>query len=230
MSFFQNTREDLATICEKDPAARSTLEVALCYPGFHAVCLHRFAHRLHEKGLFVIARLVSELSRFLTGIEIHPAAKIGRRVFIDHGSGLVIGETAEIGDDCTIYHGVTLGGTSLGKGQKRHPTLGNNVVVGAGAQILGSFTVGDNAIVGANAVVLQAVAANTTVVGIPAKPIREKKEEKKYHERFNAYGVVPGEKDPYSESLKRLESLIRTQSHMIEELEKRVNTLQGKES
>lgn len=176
MPFFADLREDIATICQKDPAARGSLEVVLCYSGLHAIVIHRLAHWLYEKSWYVTARFVSGVSRFLTGIEIHPAAKIGRRVFIDHGSGLVIGETAEVGDDCTIYHGVTLGGTSLGKGEKRHPTLGRNVVVGAGAQILGGFTVGDNAIVGANAVVLKPVEANTTVVGIPARPVHEKKD------------------------------------------------------
>ena len=133
MPFFADLREDVATICQKDPAARGPLEVVLCYSGLHAIVIHRLSHWLHEKSWYVTARFVSGVSRFLTGIEIHPAAKIGRRVFIDHGSGLVIGETAEVGDDCTIYHGVTLGGTSLGKGEKRHPTLGRNVVVGAGS-------------------------------------------------------------------------------------------------
>ncbi len=229
MSFFENTREDLANICEKDPAARGPLEVVLCYPGFHAIVIHRFAHWLHGKHCYVLARIVSEISRFLTGIEIHPAAKIGRRVFIDHGSGLVIGETAEIGDDCTIYHGVTLGGTSLGKGEKRHPTLGKNVVVGAGAQILGGFTVEDNAIVGANAVVVKPVAANTTVVGVPARPVNEKKTDaEKSHARFNAYGVVPGEKDPYAESLSHLESLLRSQAKTIASLEKHIASLEEK--
>ncbi len=222
MAFFENAREDLATICEKDPAARSKLEVALCYPGFHAILIHRASHWLHKKGWYVTARFVSEVARLLTGIEIHPAAKIGRRVFIDHGSGLVIGETAEVGDDCTIYHGVTLGGTSLGRGVKRHPTLGKNVVVGAGAQVLGAFTVGDNAIVGANAVVVKAVAPNTTVVGIPARPVHEKKDTVKTHARFNAYGVVPGEKDPYAEALTHLSSLVKQQAKAIAELEKKI--------
>ena len=225
MPFFADLREDVATICQKDPAARGPLEVVLCYSGLHAIVIHRLSHWLHEKSWYVTARFVSGVSRFLTGIEIHPAAKIGRRVFIDHGSGLVIGETAEGGDDCTIYHGVTLGGTSLGKGEKRHPTLGRNVVVGAGAQILGGFTVGDNAIVGANAVVLKPVEANTTVVGIPARPVQEKKDAIKNHSRFNAYGVVPGEKDPYAESLRRLESLVKTQSKAIADLKKELQDL-----
>ncbi len=223
MAFFENAREDLATICEKDPAARSKLEVALCYPGFHAILIHRASHWLHKKGWYVTARFISEIARLLTGIEIHPAATIGRRVFIDHGSGLVIGETAEVGDDCTIYHGVTLGGTSLGKGVKRHPTLGKNVVVGAGAQVLGAFTVGDNAIVGANAVVVKAVAPNTTVVGIPARPVHEKKDAVKNHARFNAYGVVPGEKDPYAETLTHLTALVKQQAKAIASLEKRLD-------
>lgn len=228
MAFFANLREDVSNICQKDPAARGPLEVVLCYSGFHAIVIHRLAHWLHKKNWFVTARFVSGVSRFLTGIEIHPAVKIGRRVFIDHGSGLVIGETAEVGDDCTIYHGVTLGGTSFGKGEKRHPTLGRNVVIGAGAQVLGGFAVGDNAIVGANAVVLNPVQANTTVVGIPARPVHKKKDDAKNHSRFNAYGVVPGDKDPYAESLNRLETLVRNQAKTIEQLKKNLEEIRKK--
>src|SRR5215472_8604125 len=157
---FAAIREQIRTVFERDPAARGALEILLCYPGFHAVLLHRVAHRLYRGGWFTLARMVSQFSRSLTGIEIHPGARIGRRLFIDHGMGVVIGETAEIGDDCTLYHGVTLGGTRPSReqgGQKRHPTVGNNVIVGSGAQVLGPFRVGDGARVGAASVVLKEV-------------------------------------------------------------------------
>ncbi len=168
---FNNLREDIACILERDPAARSKLEVITCYPGLHAIMTHRLAHRLWQADLFWLGRLVSHIGRMLTGIEIHPGAQIGRRVFIDHGFGVVIGETAVIGDDCTIYQGVTLGGTRLYKGTKRHPTLGRGVVVGAGAQVLGGFTVGDGARIGSNAVVVKPVPAGATAVGNPARII-----------------------------------------------------------
>ncbi|WP_409529278.1 serine O-acetyltransferase [Zwartia sp.] len=168
---FKNIREDIACILDRDPAARSKLEIVTCYPGFHAVVTHRLAHRLWRANLYWLARFISHLSRIFTGIEIHPGAKIGRRVFIDHGFGVVIGETAEIGDDCTIYQGVTLGGTRLYKGAKRHPTLGKGVVVGAGAQVLGGFLVGDGARIGSNAVVVKPVPAHATAVGNPARVI-----------------------------------------------------------
>ncbi len=167
---FMFLREVIQAYRQRDPAARSDLEVLLCYPGLHAVVWHKLAHGLWRRGWRLPARLTSHLGRFLTGIEIHPAARIGRRLIIDHGMGVVIGETAEVGDDVYLYHQVTLGGTSSEHG-KRHPTLGNNVIVGAGAKILGGITVGDNARVGANAVVVQPVAANETVVGIPARPV-----------------------------------------------------------
>jgi serine O-acetyltransferase len=167
---FARMGEDIATIKDRDPAARSALEVVLCYPGFHAMTLHRIAHAIWKRGWVVTARMISHLGRFLTAIEIHPAAQIGLRFFIDHGSGAVIGETAIIGDDVTLYHGVTLGGTSLDPG-KRHPTIGNCVVIGSGAQVLGPITVGDGARIGANAVVLRDVAPGVTMVGIPAKPV-----------------------------------------------------------
>ena len=166
-----NLREDIACILERDPAARSKLEVLTCYPGLHAIMIHRVAHWLWAAGFLWLARFVSHIGRMLTGIEIHPGAQIGRRVFIDHGFGVVIGETAEIGDDCTIYQGVTLGGTRLYKGTKRHPTLGKGVVVGAGAQVLGGFTVGDGARIGSNAVVVKPVPAGATAVGNPARII-----------------------------------------------------------
>src|SRR6187455_279123 len=162
---FTRLREEIAVVFERDPAARNTWEVITCYPGFHALLVHRLSHWLWQMRFKWVARLVSHLGRFLTGIEIHPGAQIGRRFFIDHGMGVVIGETAEIGDDCTLYHGVTLGGTSWNKG-KRHPTLGRGVVVGAGAKILGPITISDGARVGSNAVVVKEVPAGATVIGI----------------------------------------------------------------
>ena len=159
---FSRMQEDIGSVRERDPAARSTWEVLTCYPGLHALWMHRLAHSLWRSGFRWLARFVSHLSRFLTGIEIHPGATIGRRVFIDHGFGVVVGETAEIGDDSTIYQGVTLGGTSLAKGAKRHPTLGRNVIVGAGAKVVGAFTVGDGARIGSNAVVLREVPPGAT--------------------------------------------------------------------
>jgi serine O-acetyltransferase len=168
---FNSLRENIACILERDPAARSKLEILTCYPGLHAIMAHKLAHRLWQAKFYWLGRMVSHLSRMLTGIEIHPGATIGRRVFIDHGFGVVIGETSEIGDDCTIYQGVTLGGTRLYKGAKRHPTLGKGVVVGAGAQVLGGFTVGDGARIGSNAVVVKPVPAGATAVGNPARII-----------------------------------------------------------
>jgi serine O-acetyltransferase len=165
-------REQIETVFRRDPAARGVLEIVLCYPGFHAVLLHRLAHRLFVAGWTTLARFVSQVSRFFTGIEIHPGATIGRRFFVDHGMGVVIGETAEIGDDVLLYQGVTLGGTGKDTG-KRHPTLGNNVVVGTGAKILGNIRIGDNAKVGAGSVVVRPVPPNTTVVGVPGRVVRE---------------------------------------------------------
>jgi len=163
-----SVRREIKVIFERDPAARSFWEVLLCYPGLHALLFHRFAHYLYKKGLILLPRLVSQFSRFLTGIEIHPGAKIGEGLFIDHGTGVVIGETAEVGNNVTIYQGVTLGGTGKEKG-KRHPTVGNNVVISTGAKVLGNIKVGDNAKIGAGSVVLRDVPPNTTVVGIPGK-------------------------------------------------------------
>lgn len=168
MQFVRNLKEDITTVFQRDPAAKSTLEVLLCYPGLHAILVHRVAHLLYLRELYLLARLLSHINRFFTGVEIHPGAKIGRRVFIDHGHGTVIGETAEVGNDVTIYQGVTLGGTGKEKG-KRHPTIGNNVVISAGAHVLGSITIGDSSKVGAGSVVLQDVPPNCTVVGIPGR-------------------------------------------------------------
>lgn len=165
---FRTLREEIQVVFDRDPAVKSVWEVIFCYPGFHAVINHRIAHFFYKKRMFFIARFISHISRFLTGIEIHPGAKIGRGLFIDHGSGVVIGETAEIGDNVTIYQGVTLGGTGKEKG-KRHPTIGNNVTISAGAKVLGSFTVGDNVKIGAGSVVLKSVPPNCTVVGVPGR-------------------------------------------------------------
>lgn len=198
---FMFLREAIQTYRQRDPAARSSAEVLLCYPGLHAILWHKLAHGLWRRGLRLPARFSSHIGRWLTGIEIHPAATIGRRLIIDHGMGVVIGETAEIGDDVYLYHQVTLGGTSSERG-KRHPTIGNNVIVGAGAKILGNIVVGDGARVGANAVVVQPVAAGETVVGIPARPIERdplKKDSKKAGRApsFVAYGTpCEGTVDP----------------------------------
>ena len=167
---FGRFKKDIQAVFDRDPAAKSLFEVLLCYPGLHAVILHRLAHFFYRRRLFVVARLISHFSRFLTQIEIHPGAKIGEGFFIDHGAGVVIGETAEIGNNVTIYQGITLGGTGKEKG-KRHPTIGNNVVISTGAKILGSFTVGDNAKIGAGSVVLNSVPPNSTVVGVPGKVV-----------------------------------------------------------
>ncbi len=205
---FSRIREDIASVFERDPAARSVLEVLTCYPGFHALQLHRFSHWLWGAGLRLLARFCSHMGRWLTGIEIHPGATIGRRVFIDHGMGVVIGETAVIGEDCTLYHGVTLGGTSWNKG-KRHPTLGKGVVIGAGAKVLGPILVGDGAKIGSNAVVVRDVPAAATAVGIPARIILDEadksREEKAAKLGFSAYAVTARtEDDPMSKALEGL--------------------------
>ena len=203
---FKRLREDIACVFERDPAARSRLEVLTLYPGLHAVWLHRISHRIWKWRGYWLARMLAYLGRWLTGIEIHPGARIGRRFFIDHGMGVVIGETAEIGDDCTLYHGVTLGGTSWQK-EKRHPTLGNNVVVGAGAKILGPITLGDNARVGSNSVVVKDVPAGATVVGIPGHimaPVDEKSRRRKAIADkigFDAYGQHGQMPDPVAHAI-----------------------------
>lgn len=167
---FEKLRSDIKSVFENDPAARSTLEVVLLYPSIHAIMAYRLAHKFYNKKLYFIARLISQLARFFTGIEIHPGATIGKGLFIDHGMGVVIGETAEIGDNVVMYHGVTLGGTGKDKG-KRHPTVGNNVIIGSGAKVLGPINIGDNVKIGANSVVLKDVPSNATAVGIPARNI-----------------------------------------------------------
>ncbi|EZN82577.1 serine O-acetyltransferase [Pseudomonas aeruginosa BWH029] len=207
---FERVREDIQSVFHRDPAARNALEVLTCYPGLHAVWLHRLAHGLWTSGWKWLARLVSNFGRWMTGIEIHPGARIGRRFFIDHGMGIVIGETAEIGDDVTLYQGVTLGGTTWSKG-KRHPTLGNNVVVGAGAKVLGPFTVGEGAKVGSNAVVTKEVPPGATVVGIPGRIImREDTEQQAKRQAmaeklgFDAYGVSQDMPDPVARAIGQL--------------------------
>ena len=195
---FERLQEEIAVVFERDPAARNTWEVITCYPGFHAALVHRLSHRLWLAGFKWLARFVSHIGRWLTGIEIHPGARIGRRFFIDHGMGVVIGETSEIGDDCTLYHGVTLGGTSWSPG-KRHPTLGKGVVIGAGAKVLGPIEVGDGAKIGSNAVVVKAVPAGATAIGIPARIV-----ESGDNGRFAAYGVVRDANDPLAQAMQEL--------------------------
>lgn len=170
---FSAIREQIDTIFRRDPAAKSVIEIILCYPGFHAALFHRAAHVLYKAGVPLLPRVISQLSRFLTGIDIHPGATIGRRFFIDHGMGVVIGETAQIGDDVLIYQGVTLGGTGKERG-KRHPTLGDNVVVGTGAKVLGSIRIGDHVRIGAGSVVVRSVPAHSTVVGVPGRIVRQR--------------------------------------------------------
>jgi serine O-acetyltransferase len=215
---FSRIRSDIQCILARDPAARNAWDVLTCYPGLHAVILHRFAHGCWNLGLKWLARFVSNIGRLLTGIEIHPAAIVGNCVFFDHAMGVVVGETAEIGDGCTIYQGVTLGGTSLYKGAKRHPTLGKNVVVSAGAKVLGGFTVGDNAKIGSNAVVIKPVPAGATAVGIPARIILSKEGESAdvttADPKFSAYGITQ-DADPVSQARRSLVDSATTQDRQI---------------
>jgi serine O-acetyltransferase len=210
---FYRIKEEIAVVFERDPAARNTWEVITCYPGFHALLMHRLAHWLWSGGLKWLARFVSHWGRWFTGIEIHPGATIGRRFFIDHGMGVVIGETAEIGDDCTLYHGVTLGGTSWNKG-KRHPTLGAGVVIGAGAKVLGPITVGANAKIGSNAVVVKDVPAGATAIGIPARVV----ESQGSNGRFAAYAVGRDENDPQARAMNELFSHGNETDRRIDEI------------
>lgn len=214
---FHRLRQDINSIIERDPAARNAWEVLTCYPGLQAIVLHRWAHWYWTHKLKWLGRFVSYLARILTGIEIHPGASIGRRVFIDHGFGVVIGETAEVGDDCTIYQGVTLGGTSLHTGAKRHPTLGRGVIIGAGAKVLGGFTVGDYAKVGSNAVLLKPVPPGATAVGNPAH-IVQKDLLNAAGNPFAAYGVTPNGDDPLSKALRGLIEHAAKQEQRIEQL------------
>ncbi|MEO6277349.1 serine O-acetyltransferase [Roseateles sp.] len=215
---FQRLREDIALTLERDPAARSAWEVLTCYPGLHALWMHRRAHLLWTHGFRWLGRWVSHWGRFLTGIEIHPGARIGRKVFIDHGMGIVIGEMAEIGEGCTIYQGVTLGGTSLVKGAKRHPTLGPGVIVGANACVLGGFTVGAGARIGSGAVVTKPVPAGATAVGNPARIIEaaseQAREEAAARMGFSAYGVAQGD-DPVALAMRGLIDSASGHEHQI---------------
>ena len=221
---FSRLREDIACVFDRDPAARNTWEVLTYYPGLHALVYHRFNHWLWGLGLKWLARLGSNVARWMTGIEIHPGASIGRRFFIDHGMGVVIGETAVIGDDCTLYHQVTLGGVSWNKG-KRHPTLGKGVVVGAGAKILGPFEVGDGARIGSNSVVVKAVPPGVTVVGIPARVVED-------HTAalmtFDAYAVSGSLDDPLNQVLQTLGSKTEDMEGRLAQLLQRLEALEGK--
>jgi serine O-acetyltransferase len=215
---FKTLSDDIHAVLERDPAARSKLEVLLCYPGLHAVLIHRLAHALWRRGWLLSARLVSQFARWLTGIEIHPGAKLGRRLLIDHGMGVVIGETAVVGDDVTLYQNVTLGGVSLNPG-KRHPTIEDDVVIGAGAAVLGPFTVGRGARVGSNAVVLREVPPGATMVGVPARQVGPQPAAK---ERcFPAYGVEPGVTvDPVSRAIDRLTEEVEQLTVRVTQLER----------
>lgn len=213
-------KQDIDTYMARDPAAHSRLEVLLCAPGLHAVMWYRVAHRLHRMGLKLLARVMSQFARFMTGVEIHPAARIGQRFFIDHGMGVVIGETASIGDDVSIYHGVTLGGVSpisSQKGSIRHPQVGDGVIIGSGAQLLGPIEVGDYVRVGSNAVVVSNVEPCSTVVGVPARPVRSRKKEESHE--FQAYAVSGKVEDPM---MAKLEALM----HEVESLKEQVRNLE----
>ncbi|MFZ1642619.1 MAG: serine O-acetyltransferase [Candidatus Contendobacter sp.] len=224
MAFWQRLREDIYSVFDRDPAARNVFEVLTAYPGIHAVLFHRLNHALWNLGLKWLARFFSAIARWLTGIEIHPGAKIGRRFFIDHGMGVVIGETAEIGDDCTLYQGVTLGGTSWNRG-KRHPTLGNNVVIGAGAKVLGPFKVGDNARIGSNSVVIKEVPAHATVVGVPGRVVEagggttdDVRREIARKLGFDAYGATPDLPDPEAHAINQMLDHIHALDRTVRQL------------
>jgi serine O-acetyltransferase len=217
--FWKNLREEIDATLTRDPAARSRLEVVLCYPGFQALIYHRIAHWCWRRRWLLAGRFISHLGRVLTGIEIHPGARIGRRLFIDHGMGVVVGETAEIGDDCTLYQGVTLGGTSLVRGQKRHPTLGNGVIVGSGAQVLGPFRVGDGARIGAAAVVLREVPDGATMVGNPARQVARGGLAADTRPTFQPYAVCGDIPDPIARALNGLVDEVAALRTYVRELE-----------
>ncbi|MDO6427552.1 MULTISPECIES: serine O-acetyltransferase [Thalassotalea] len=230
---FSRIKEDIQSVFDRDPAARTTFEVLTNYPGMHAIWIHRLSNKLWRNNWKLIARMLSTFSRWLTGVEIHPGAKLGRRFFIDHGMGVVIGETAEIGDDVTLYHGVTLGGTSW-KAGKRHPTLGNNVVIGAGAQVLGPIRIGENGKVGSNSVVVKDLPDNATAVGIPGKivnpnkngtdELREKTAEKF---GFDAYAVSEDSPDPVAKAIGRLLDHVHLMDNKVADLCKEINRMGG---
>jgi serine O-acetyltransferase len=210
---FRTIREQIDTIFREDPAAKSVLEILFCYPGFHAILFHRLAHKLYKAGFTTLARIISQISRFLTGIEIHPGAQIGRRFFIDHGMGVVIGETTVIGDDCLLYQGVTLGGTGKERG-KRHPTLGHHVVVGSGAKVLGNITIGNHVRIGAGSVVLKSVPDHSTVVGVPGRIVRSRLD----NEEVLEHAKLP---DPEGQAIEQL-------TQRVEQLERLVRGLASK--
>jgi serine O-acetyltransferase len=230
---WEQLREDIDCVFDRDPAARTRFEIVTTYPGFHAVLLHRLSHRLFSNGLPWLARVVSNIARWFTGIEIHPGATIGRRFFIDHGMGVVIGETAEIGDDCTLYHGVTLGGTSWQKG-KRHPTLGNDVVIGAGAKVLGPLHIGDDVRIGSNAVVLKDVPAGATVVGVPGRVVAGGTDERQQRRDaiarkmgFDAYGSTKDAPDPVAHAINNMLDHIHVMDQRLEEMCRGLKSLGG---
>ena len=210
---FDRLKEDIRTIKERDPAAKNYVEILLCYPGLHAIWMHRLAHFIYQKGCYTTARLISHFSRGCTGIEIHPGAKIGRRLFIDHGMGVVIGETSEIGDDCLIYKGVVLGGTSLVK-KKRHPTLGNRVIVGSNSTVLGAITIGDGVRIGSGSVVVKPVPPGATVIGVPGRIVESWTSEKE--ELDFEHGNLP---DPFSDIMKILLQLHNKLEERVKQLE-----------
>ncbi len=213
---FERLKEDIRTIKERDPAAKNMIEILLCYPGLHALWFHRIAHYLYQRKWYTIARLISHFNRWITGIEIHPGAKIGRRLFIDHGMGVVIGETTEIGDDCLIYKGVVLGGTTLEK-KKRHPTIGNRVIIGSNSTVLGAITIGDGARVGSGSVVIKSVPPGATVVGVPGRIIETPTPEKE--ELDFEHGNLP---DPLSDIMKMLLQLHQKLEERVKRLENQV--------
>jgi len=222
---FKRLVDEIDGIIERDPAARSRVEVVIFYPGYHAVAMHRLSNRAWRRGWLFVGRAISQFARLVTGIEIHPGATVGRRLFIDHGMGVVIGETAVIGDDVTLYHGVTLGGTSLARGTKRHPTLGSGVIVGAGAKIIGAIAIGDGARVGANAVVVQDVAPGVTVVGIPAKPVAFPPAARS-QDAFLAYGTPCGDTtDPVARAIGGLIDEVTALRAQVRDLEGRLAAL-----
>jgi serine O-acetyltransferase len=216
-TFFGRLTEDIDSYMVRDPAARSRIEVILCYPGYHSILFYRFANLAWRRNFYLMGRLISNLGRFVTGIEIHPGAEIGQRFFIDHGMGVVVGETSKVGDDVTLYQGVTLGGTSLEKG-KRHPTIGDGVIIGSGAQVLGPLNVGNGARIGANAVVLQDVPQGATMVGIPAKIVMGR--DKSLEDEFCAYGTpIEGLPDPVARSFESLRNQLNVLGERVVELE-----------
>ncbi|MCB1859955.1 MAG: serine O-acetyltransferase [Gammaproteobacteria bacterium] len=232
---FSRLKEDIGCVFDRDPAARNSFEVATTYPGLHALIFYRLTHWLWGLNLHWLARLISTLARWLTGIEIHPGAVIGRRFFIDHGMGVVIGETAVIGNDCTLYHGVTLGGTSWQKG-KRHPTLGDNVVVGAGAKVLGPIEIGSGARIGSNAVVVRSVPPGTTVVGVPGRLIEGPNDEDEAHRAqiarkmgFDAYGVTADAPDPVAHAINCMLDHIHLMDQRMQQICENLKKLSGEQ-